>query len=987
MNTFLQHVAQDIHTKFPDGLSDVALVFPNKRASLFFNQELYGVVRKPIWTPAYITISDLFRNHSPLKVPDQELLIFKLFNLYTELTASNEQLDHFYSWGQLMLSDFDDIDKNMADATKLFINLEAWQEMPDYSFLSQEQREALEQFFGKVMDDTALQKQLRDIWRHLGPLYQEYRETLKREGLAYEGMLYRSVAERTESIDFRYSHYIFIGFNLLQKVERRLFDVLKDRGMASFYWDYDHYYLNPGGKHTDHEAGRHIARYLDRYPNELSRERISKVLCHDNIYDNMAHPKRVTFASAPTENIQARYVAEWLKQNGNDGKRTAIVLGDEKLLEQVVHCLPDDITDFNITTGFPLSSSPVTTLVVALINLQLYGRSGKDGYRLKYINPILRHPYAYLLSEQCSTLSERLNEKHRNFPNRDELTMDSDEAIALLFAPLDEADGILPWLPWIASLLKQIGLRSRETNDALIQESVFRMYKLINRLNNILVPISADAATSAPATDPQGRQLVSTTILQRLLTQIIQSTSIPFHGEPLHGIQIMGVLETRNLDFDNVLVLSCNEGNLPKGVNDASFIPHSIRAGYELTTVENKVATYSYYFHVLLQRAGNITLTFCNATDDGQKGEMSRFMLQYMVERPATHSLTHITLQAGESATQVMRHNIAKDDGVMQHLLDLKTLSPSAISRYQRCQLQFYYNTVCRLREADNDDEDVDNIMFGNIFHRAAELTYKSLSHDYAHTIARENIAALLKNNDELDQFVDQAFSEQLFKQADHSQSPRYNGIQMFNRKIIHHFLRQLLKLDEQLAPISIKGLEINVHDNLTIQVDGKPHQLRVGGQIDRLDQICKNGQTRLRVVDYKTGTPLKSFPASMDEVFDSKLVDSKHATYYLQAFLYADIVRYSEEERTKYNAEGHAVSPALYFIRQAAGEDYDPTLVLAPDRGKRVAVNDIAELHDEFRSKLTMLLEDIFDREKPFEATIYRERCARCPYQNICGL
>lgn len=234
-------MAKDILAKHPEGLSDIAIVFPNKRASLFMNQALYDEMGKPLWSPAYITISDLFRRHSEWQVPDQISLVFKLYNTFCEVMGSDEPLDHFYSWGQLLLSDFDDVDKNMADAEKMFINLEAWQELKDFSFLSEKQRESLEKFFGKVLDETEMQRRFNDIWRHLADIYRAYREKLMEEGYAYEGMLYRQVVEK-ETIDFQHKHYIFVGFNLLQKVEQRLFSRLRDEGRAEFYWDYDSYY-------------------------------------------------------------------------------------------------------------------------------------------------------------------------------------------------------------------------------------------------------------------------------------------------------------------------------------------------------------------------------------------------------------------------------------------------------------------------------------------------------------------------------------------------------------------------------------------------------------------------------------------------------------------------------------------------------------------------------------------------------------------------
>ncbi len=985
MKSFLQVVAQDILTKHKDGLNDVAIVFPNKRASLFLNQALYEAAGKPLWSPAYVTISDLFRQHTKLTVPDQFLLVFKLYNLFCEVTGSDEPLDHFFSWGQLLLSDFDDIDKNMADANKLFINLEAWQEIKDFSFLTELQRTSLEQFFGKVMDQTAMQQRFNDIWKYLAIIYNKFREQLQSESLAYEGMLYRQVVE-TPDIQFRYKYYIFVGFNLLQKVEQSLFQRLKEEGKAEFYWDFDAYYLH------NNEAGKYIANYLDRFPNELSRTRISASLNYDDIYNVMSLPKNISYISAPTENIQAHYVSEWLKQNNRiaNGSQTAIVLGDERLLETVIHCLPDEVTNVNITTGYPLASSPISSFVNALIDLQLKGRANKKGvFRLKYINPVLRHPYAKYFSDDCPRLFVFLNEYKRYYPDIQLLTEGYDEVLVELFGDLQSTNGSLPLLSWISGILKHIGVGAREDNNPLMNESVFRMYTLINRLDDIMMPVTPEAnMTLGNIEEQSGKQIVSTAILQRLITQVIQSTTIPFHGEPLLGIQIMGVLETRNLDFDHVLLLSCNEGNLPKRVNDASFIPHSLRKGYELTTVENKVAIYAYYFNALLQRALDVTMTYNNATNDTGKHEMSRFMLQYMVENADIQNIKHLTLLSGQSTALIQRLPIEKDKVVMGKLEKIDHLSPTAIGRYLRCPLQFYYYSICELKEDDNDDEEeMDSKAFGNIFHRAAQFIYDDLSQNCTHSISADSIATLRKDRVRLERHIDHAFADVLFNVKDGSFRPQYNGLQLLNKKVIRIYLDRLLRLDQQLAPIDILALEKSFYDSMTFQSAGREYAIQIGGWIDRLDKVTKNGQKVIRVVDYKTGTPLSTMPADIPEIFNPDNIDTKHSSYYLQAFLYAGIIRRSSEALKTVNKDAYPVSPALLFTRSTTKTDYDPTLVLGTKKNGYNTIEDIDDWYEEFMGHLKSLVSEIYNPEIVFSPTTDNKRCTNCPYNQICGL
>lgn len=986
--TFLQYVAKDLLAKHGQELTDVAVVFPNKRASIFLNQALYEEVGHPIWSPTYLTISDLFRNHTDLNVADNILLTFKLYNVYCDLVQTDESLDHFYAWGQLLISDFDDLDKNLADADKLFVNLGALKDMEDFSFLSDEQRKSLEAFFGHVVGGTVLQNQFRKIWEHLASIYHSYKRVLRKAGIAYEGMLYRDVAQRTD-IDFKHKHYVFVGFNLLQKVEQKLFMRLKDLGKAKFYWDYDCYYMPP----SHQEAGRYISRYMEKFPNELSAGRISGGIDPNDIFDNISKDKEITYISAPTENIQARYVSHWLEENRRheDGSRTAIVLSDESLLQTVVHCLPENIKDVNITTGFPLAASQASNLVTTLIDLQLNGKiDNGERFRLKQVNQVLRHPYAKYLSDKCMALCQELNEHKQYYPKRTYLTSSCDEAIQELFENVTEENGYLPLLSWIGRILKRIGVGSSQVNDPLMHEAIFRMYTLINRLDGIMVisPDKNEGAFPQRIDHNTERQVVSISILLKLMGQLVKSTTIPFHGEPAKGLQIMGVLETRNLDFDHVLVLSCNEGKLPKGINDASFIPHSLRVAFELTTVENKAAIYAYYFYSLLQRARDVTLTYNNATDDGQKGEMSRFMLQFMVEDAGKHQLRRLALQSGQGATLVLRKRIEKDASVMERMECQERLSPTAIYRYLRCPLQFYYHTVCKLYEEDNDDEnEIDNMTFGNIFHRTAELIYHNLSQGTERTITAAEIRAFHDDKATLYSLIDQAFREKLFKVEDPHFHPRYNGLQLLNRKVVYIYIRQLLKLDVNEAPFSIIALEKNFYDDLTFIVNGQKRSIKIGGQIDRLDRK-ESGNRYLRVIDYKTGKPLQTPPSSVKDIFDPSLVESKHTDYYLQAFLYASLIRNGKASSEKANKGNLPVAPGLLFIRDARKDGYNPTLAFAGGkRGTRLLIEDIKEYASEFEEELKNLLSEIYNPEIPFVPTQQTERCQSCPYNKICGI
>ena len=980
MNSFLKYVAQDLYQKYGNDLSHVAVVFPNKRASIFLNEYLAEIAGHPIWSPAYITISELFRQQSRRVVPDQIKLVSDLYKTFIEVTGQAESLDGFYGWGLLLLSDFDDIDKNLAETKGLFYNITGLHEHDDISYLTDRQKAVLEEFFGTIVtnENSKLQQRFKHLWEHLGDIYEHYNTRLSSQNLAYEGALYREVIE-TGNLALHYDTYLFVGFNMLQKVEQRLFSMIRQEARAEFYWDYDKAYVNAK---KGNEAGHFIKDYLCKFSNAFGKD------LEEQLYNNLDKSKDYTFINAPTEDIQARYISSWLTPERIEaGKRTAIVLAEENLLPTVIHCLPDNKSKngkrhsplkVNVTLGYPLASSPIAALVSDLIMLQTYGLpNGGETYRLKYVLTVLRHPYARFISDKCEDLITYLTDHHRLFPSRKEMQGD-DEGLTLLFTNLNaktpkQEDQNLKMTRYLMQVIRYMGCQVGKDTDSFFQESLFRMYTLMNRLRELM---------------EQGDMTVQPNTYQRLMTQIMESTTIPFHGEPAEGIQIMGVLETRNLDFDHVLLLSCNEGNLPKGVNDASFIPHIIRQAFELTTIEHKVAIYAYYFYRLLQRGNDITLSYNSSTDDGQKGEMSRFMLQLLVDKGK--DITCETLQAGQITRPLKAHEIAKTDAVMQLLLAKETLSPSAINAYLRCQLRFFYNQIANIKEPEPDDtDDIDPRMFGNIFHRAAQLMYDPHSKSDDHQKKLNNLfnaksIKLIKDH-VLSCALDQAFAEELFKinmvsdtMDKGNKRPRiiFNSVQEINHDVMQRLLRRLLDYDGQQS-FTLYAQEYQVETEMEILVrgtKGKTHLLKVGGIIDRLDEV--GGQ--LRVIDYKTGRGNDANITDMDAIFDPDNIE-KHSDYYLQTMLYACIV----SKNKKLNPAQVPVAPGLLFIQQAkADRDYSPILKI-----DKQPIFDIKEFEDTFYAHLQALLQDIFDASLPFKPVSEKnsKRCVDCPYLRLC--
>ena len=875
MKSFLEHVAEDLLSRYGTNLSRVAVVFPNKRASLFLNEHLARLAGKPIWSPSYITISDLFRSHSSLQVADPILLVCELHRVFTACTGIDETLDHFYGWGQLLLSDFDDLDKNMAPADKVLANLRDIHELDDTSYLTPEQREMIKRFFSNFSEEhnSELKERFLRLWSHIGEIYHQFNAQLAEKQLAYEGALYRQVVT-DESIEFEYDTYVFIGFNLLQQVEQTLFRRLEQQGKAIFYQD------------------------TDEVP-----------------------PQHINYISAPTENIQARYISEWLNSERiKDGRHTAIVLCNEGLLQTVIHCLPETVDKVNITTGYPLSQTSIASLINTLINMQVHGYSlRKQMFTRRWVESIKRHPYASIMPDDFA--KERYTE-------------------------------IQPLLHWLINITQTIATsKSAIIDSPLDTESLFRMYTLLNRLSGLV---------------DSGILMVDVITLQRLIGQLITSTSIPFHGEPAEGIQVMGVLETRNLDFDHVLLLSCNEGNMPRGVNDTSFIPYALRKAYGLTTVDYKVAIYQHYFHRLLQRASDVTILYNNATSDGKTAEMSRFMLQLMVENKIP--ISFLTLKAGQTPQLHAPKTIEKTPDVIAQMRKRFSkeeggISPTAINNYLRCQLRFFYRYVCGIAEPDSTEDDlIDNRLFGNIFHKAAQVIYTPF---IGNTVSSMMLEELLKEEVTIERAVDEAIKQEFFKITDPSRPlPPLDGLQIINREVIIKYIRQLLEVDCRFTPFRIIDLE----KWESTEIGG----FKVGGIIDRLDSIynSETGKELVRVVDYKTGSRDASSLPDVASIFTPEAVKD-HSDYFLQTFLYAHIVRSKSPNK---------VSPCLLFIQHAGGKDYDPTLSIGKE-----PVTDIATYSDEYISLFENLLAEIFNPQLSFTPTDDRKHCETCPFASLC--
>ena len=957
MESFLKLVAADLYKHTKGNLAHTAVVFPNKRAGLFFNEYLAQESDSPIWSPAYVSISELFRSLSPWEVGDPVKLVCELYKIFRRETQSTETLDDFYFWGEMLISDFDDADKNKVDTDKLFSNLQDLRNiMDDYTFIDDEQEEAIRQFFQNFSIErrTALKERFISLWDVLGNIYKGFRESLASQNIAYEGMMYRHVIEHLDVDKLPYEKYVFVGFNVLNKVEHTLFTQLKDAGKAVFYWDYDEFYMKENRQAVTHEAGEFIRRNLRDFPSPLSGE----------LFKNLSKPKEVHYIASSTENAQARYLPQWIRNNlTTPEKETAVVLCNEALLQPVLHSLPAEVKHVNITMGFPLSQTPVYSFLIALLELHTHGFNFKSGrYTFQSVVTLLKHPYTRQLTGQAELLEKELTRNNRFYPLPGELG--KDEFLTRLFTPLS---GNLNLCIRLSETLQQVagiyqantsGTEDTDAFNQLYRESLFKAYTTINRFRTL---IEEDELT------------VQSETFRRLLVKVLSATNIPFHGEPAIGMQVMGVLETRNLDFRHLVLLSVNEGQLPKSGGDSSFIPYNLRKAFGMTTIEHKIAVYAYYFYRLLQRAERITLMYNTSSDGLNRGEWSRFMLQFLIEWP--HPITRQFLEAGQSPQGTSPITVEKTPDVMrrmQSLFDVRAnpkakFSPSALNYYLDCPLKFYYRYVAGLSAPNEVSAEIDSATFGSIFHYAAEHIYKDLT-THGKVINKEALETLLRNEVKLQDYVDTAFKK-LFFNVPQNEKPEYNGVQLINSAVIARYLKQLLQNDLRYAPFTFIASEMEVDEPIDIQTPKGVIKSRIGGIIDRMDS--KDGT--LRIVDYKTGGDADT-PPHVESLF---IPDKKRSNYVFQTFLYAAIMCRKQPTMK--------IAPALLYIHRAATETYSPVIQMGEPRKPKEAVEDFSKYEKEYRERLQGLLEEIFNPEKSFTQTEIIEKCTYCDFKALC--
>lgn len=954
MKTYLRSVAESLYATFKSDMSRLVVVFPNKRASLFLNRELAEVAQEPVLAPCYKTINDLFQELAltddgrRIMVADSIEAVCRLYDIYKEVMELNghqvEPIDKFYGWGEVMLSDFNDIDKQMVDPDQLFRYVEDWETMRDTSFLNEEQRKVLEHYFSSFKDVNQAKQNFLNLWKAMPEIYARYNRQMLKEGMLYDGALSRYVVRHELFGAKEGTDYAFVGFNILSPVQKELLmGMIKRVGRehVRFYWDYDPALRNAVGiDRLFHEACQYIEQYQTFMSNTLEEGWSQE--------EPRTEPQHITYVRTDTSNAQVHYVPEWLKDK--EVKRSAVVLADEKLLPQVLTTLP--VMDVNITMGYPLSNTPVIGFVQSLVDLQLNGRrrSGEGFYEF-YLDKVRRQPlFVYLDGWHWDSAVEHTGKAMLNYVQ---------DAVLAVMSKMP--------LQFTRAEQKQDNTNKLPPSTILYEEALFRTYQAIVRIAE--------------------QNIEDCGLACRLLDKALHSVSVPFHGEMMKGLQVMGVLETRALDFDDVVVLSAQDGILPQTSNATSLIPYCLREPFGLSTEKEQVNVYAYNFFRMLRRSKSITLMFSAAGTASTHGEMSRFMRQLLAETDLEISDCRLNfsekkeegvfnLAYAESipkTDEIMRRLYASFDGMFVKPKSLdgegycRMLSPSAINKYLECPMQFYYRYVEGIKVKDKLTSSLSDSQFGTVFHKAAECYYAS-------------------GDSDVDKAVEEAFRIVIF---DKSEIKGFEGELIIQRNVIRNYLKRLIALDERLGKFKILEEESSHSFSISVQDDkGMEHTIVIGGKIDRVDQVEKHPRTEqaaLRVIDYKTGGKVDN-KVMQDSDFSTLLDKDKRKQNQrpnlLQSFLYS--LALSKSGISHRDGKDVNIMPGLIYIGKASdAESYDERTFV----DKTTPVDSFKSVEDAFEKSLKHFLqEELFSKNVPFERTNDSDSCKNCDYRLLCG-
>ena len=925
------------------------IILPNRRAGLFLQRNLSKYNTSAAWSPSIYAINDFISEMSQLELCDPVEAVFMLHDIHFDLKEHAEPLDEFFHWGEIMLNDFDEMDKYLVDPLQIFQNIADLKELEEpFAGLEPSQLVFLRQFWDGFFagNDTPEKARFLEIWKLLPELYSRLRDELRKRGEGYQGMLYRDIVERIDLNEMIVpeGRIIVAGFNALNGCEKKIFSWLQKHG-AEFFWDYDHSYTDDTGS----ESGRFMRNNLVNFPPTAELEP----------FTSMETPKDIRIFELPSDLLQAKTVHRILEEeklpSDLDCTDTAVILCDEELLMPVLMSVPLSAGEINVTMGYPMKSTPVSGFTEALLRLQHNSRVAKDGtvsFYFKDVQSILLHPYMERVkTEPGKSLLETIAQRNLIQVEQGLFQTDFEK---MIFRQVSGSDDLIIYMREIFLHVLEIFASGEEKLlPELHREFVLRILIHLNKLETLL----------------SKRPEIPMAVFERLFRKILSLSRVPFEGEPLSGLQVMGILETRMLDFKHVILLSMNEEVMPASPFRHSYIPYALRLAFGMPSREDMDGIYAYYFNRLLQRAERVDLLFNGTSEGVRTGEMSRYLHQLIYSRGIKIRRPGVEVMAREGVAVVVKHTPEIEKKLKRYTTESdskKFLSPSAINAYIDCSLKFYLRYLARIGEPDEVEEEIGAAGFGTVVHEAIRVLYEEISARDEGAISRKALETLRKS-ERIEEVLTRTFMEHHYKGRKNAIPEGRNIIIL---KVMLRYLKKIIDTDLKITPFELVSAEKTYRRELEISSGDKRKVVRIGGLIDRVDRIGEN----LRVIDYKTGNAKREF-SNVDALFDGSQSYRNGAA--LQTLLYSWLVLAEHP--------GDQVSPGLYVMKSLYDEKFDPRLVMG-SYSKREEIDSFAKLEEPYLLQLEKTLARLFDSGIDFKQTEKESICGYCDFSKICS-